>query len=240
MYNSPFNNSPQYYTAVQSQGRAASLMQRVAYLLCTALLVTAGAAYLARDMNPGMSWLFGIGAFVCVIALSFTRAVPGVNLLLLYGLSVLEGLFFGPVLNYIIRGFALGGQIVGEAFAITAIVMAGIGTYVWITNKDFGYLGRFLFIGLLAVIGIGFIALILGFFGHSFFAIPQIYMLYELVIVALFVGFMLYDFSNIKQRYGPGDYVTATVALYLDFLNMFWALVQILLSVTGGGGNRRS
>ena len=236
MYNSPFNNSPQYYTADQSQGRAASLMQRVAYLLCTALLVTAGAAYVGRDLPMGTSWLFGIGALVCVLVLSFTRAVPGVNLLLLYGLSLLEGLFFGPVLNYIVHGFTLGGQIVGEAFGITALVMAGIGTYVWMSNKDFGYLGRMLFWALLGVIVLG----IVGIFWHGLFAMPQIYMLYEIVIVAIFVGFMLYDFSNIKLRYGPNDYVIATVSLYLDFLNMFWALLQILLSLTGGGGSRRN
>lgn len=235
MYNNPMNNYPRYYTADQSQGRAAALMQRVTYLLCTALAVTAGAAYLGQGLPIGTSWLFGIGALVCVFILSFTRAVPGLNLVLLYGLSVLEGLFFGPLLNYIIHGFALGGQIVGEAFALTAMVMAGIGTYVWMTNKDFGYLGRMLVWALLGVIVLG----IVGIFWHALFAMPQIYMLYEIVIVAIFVGFMLYDFSNIKLRYGPNDYVIATVALYLDFINMFWAILQILLSVTGGGGSSR-
>lgn len=235
MYNNPMN-APRYYTADQSQDRAAALIQRVAYLLCTALLVTAASSYVGRNLPIGTSWLFGIGAFVCVLILSFTRAVPGINLLLLYALSVLEGLFFGPVLNLIIHGFTLGPQIVGEAFGITALVMAGIGTYVWVTNKDFGFLGKFLFWALLAMI----VLAIVGIFWHALFSMPQIYMLYELVIVAIFVGFMLYDFSNIKLRYGPNDYVIATVSLYLDFINMFWAILQILLSLTGGGGNRRS
>jgi len=236
MYKSPLNSYQNYYTADQSQGRATALMQRVAYLLCTALLVTAGAAYVGRGLPMQTSWLFGIGTLVCVLVLSFTRAVSGLNLVLLYVLSLLEGLFFGPLLNYIIHGFKFGPQIVGEAFAITAIVMAGIGSYVWITNKDFGYLGRMLFWALLGVIVVGLIAL----FWHAIFAMPQVYLLYELVIVAIFVGFMLYDFSNIKHRYGPNDYVTATVALYLDFLNMFWAILQILLSLTGGGNSRRN
>jgi len=235
MYNSSLNNSPSYYSADQSQSRAAALMQRVAYLLCTALLVTAGAAYVGRDLPMGISWICGIGALVCVFALAFTRAVPGLNLVLLYALSVLEGLFFGPVLNYIIHGFTLGGQIVGEAFAITAIVMAGIGSYVWITNKDFGNLGRFLFFGLLGLIVVGIVAI----FWHALFAMLGIYLLYEVLVAAIFVGFMLYDFSNIKHRYGPNDYVTATVSLYLDFLNLFWAILQILLALTGGGGSRK-
>ncbi|HEX5322432.1 MAG TPA: Bax inhibitor-1/YccA family protein [Capsulimonadaceae bacterium] len=236
MYNSPSNNFQSYYTADQSQSRAAALMQRVAYLLCTALLVTAGGAYMDRGLPLPTSWVFGVGALVCVFILAFTRSVPGLNLILLYVLSLLEGLFLGPLLNYIIHGFALGPQIVGEAFGITALIMAGIGSYVWITNKDFGYLGKFLFWGLLGVLVVG----IVGIFWHSLFAMPGIYLLYELVVAAVFVGFTLYDFSNIKHRYGPNDYVAATVSLYLDFLNLFWAILQILLVLTGGGGNRRN
>jgi modulator of FtsH protease len=236
MYNSPLNNYQNYYTADQSQGRAAALMQRVAYLLCTALLVTAGAAYVGRDLSPALALPLGIGTLVCVFAMAFTKRVPGLNLVLLYVLSILEGLFFGPFLAAIIRGFPLGGQIVGEAAGITAIIMAGLGSYVWITNKDFGYLGKFLFWALLGMLVIGLVAM----FWHTLFAMPHVFLIYEFVIVAIFVGFMLYDFSNIKHRYGPDDFVAATVALYLDFLNMFWAILQILLSVTGGGGSRRN
>ena len=66
-------------------------------------------------------------------------------------------------------------------------------------------------------------------------------LIYSLGGAALFVGFTLYDFSNIKRRYGPNDYVIATVQLYLDFLNLFWFLLRILSILSGnGGGGRRS
>lgn len=226
------NNYPRYYAADASQ--SASLMQRVAYLLCTALLVTAGAAYVGRDLSPALGLPLGIGTLVCVFALVFTRRSP-LGLVLLYVLSVLEGLMMGPLLGYIVRGFQYGGVIVGEAATITAVIMAGLGTYVWITNRDFGFLGRFLFWALLGMIVVG----VIGLFWHSLFALPHVYLLYELVIAAIFIGFTLYDFSNIKLRYGPNDYVIATVSLYLDFLNLFWAILQILIALTGGGGQRR-
>ncbi len=78
---------------------------------------------------------------------------------------------------------------------------------------------------------------LLGVFVHFS---PGVNLLYALVGAAIFVGFTLYDFSNIKFRYGQNDYVLATVALYLDFINLFWFLVQILLSLSGGGSSRRN
>jgi FtsH-binding integral membrane protein len=97
-------------------------------------------------------------------------------------------------------------------------------------------LGKLLFWALLAMIVIFVVAM----FWHTLFAMPQIYLIYEFAIVAIFVGFTLYDFSNIKHRFGPDDYVMATVSLYLDFINLFWAILQILMSLTGAGGSRRN
>ncbi len=55
---------------------------------------------------------------------------------------------------------------------------------------------------------------------------PQFQVLISLAIVVVFVGFTLYDFSNIKHRFGPDDAIPAAVQLYLDFLNLFLALIQ--------------
>jgi len=172
-----------------------------------------------------------VGTFGCVIALNFTRANAGLSLGLLYALSVMEGLVMGPLLGAIARGYPLGATIIGEAAGLSALLVAGLGTYVWISNKDFGGIGRFLFFGLIGLIVVG----VVGMFVHFS---PGVHLLYAVVGAALFVGFTLYDFSNIKRRYGPNDYVIATVALYLDFLNLFWFLLQILLSLSGGGGRR--
>ena len=44
----------------------------------------------------------------------------------------------------------------------------------------------------------------------------------------LFSGFILYDTSNILRYYGTDEHVSATLALYLDVLNLFIALLSIL------------
>jgi FtsH-binding integral membrane protein len=229
-----FNQYNQTYTINSTRASESTLISRVAYLLSTALLVTALSARYADSIGLGPQWFLPltIGTLGCVFALSFARTKPMLGLFLLYTLSVLEGLWMGPFLGAIARGYPLGATIIGEASGLSALIVAGCGTYVWISNKDFGGLGRFLFWGLIALIGFGF----LRFFVH--FAAGA-GLLYAVVGAALFVGFTLYDFSNIKRRYGPNDYVIATVQLYLDFLNLFLFLVQILMMLSGGGGSSR-
>lgn len=225
------NDNPYYASSGSAVGEA-TLIQRVCYLLCTSLLVTAAAAWWSSiNLSPSLWLPLAIGTLVCVFALRFAQGNPPLGLFLLYLLSVLEGLMMGPVIGAIIHGFTLGGTIVAESAAISAIIVGGVGTYAWMSSRDFGFLGRTLFWALIGLIVIGLIGLFVHFtqgFG----------LIYALAGVAIFTGFVLYDVSNIKRRYGPNDYVIATVNLYLDFINIFWYVLQILLSVTGGGGRR--
>jgi FtsH-binding integral membrane protein len=227
-----YPNYPNYYAAPQSRIGQGTLIQRVSYLLATCLLATAAAAAWADSahLSAALFLPLAIGTVVCAFAISFTRANPMLSLVLLYGLSVLEGLLLGPMLGAIARGYPYGATIIGEAAGLSALLVAGLGTYVWMTSRDFGYLGRTLFWALIGLIIVGLIS----FFVHLG---PTGHLLYALIGAAIFVGFTLYDFSNIKLRYGPDDYVIATVSLYLDFLNLFLFLLQILMSLSGG--NRR-
>ncbi len=221
------------YAANQSAADSNALIQRVSYLLCTALLVTAGAAWWAASLqlSPALFLPLMLGTFACVVGLSFARNNPGLSLGLLYGLSVLEGLLMGPMLGALARGYPYGAAVIGEAAVLSAVIVAGLGTYVWVSGKDFGGLGKFLIFALLGLIVVGLVRFFLPFS-------PGLSLGYAVVGAVIFGGFTLYDFSNIKFRYGPNDYVLATVALYLDFINLFWFLVQILLSLSGGGSRR--
>ena len=234
---SPNRNTPYspYAAGGQTVAGANALIQRVSYLLCTALLVTAATAWWAGNANlsPALFLPLALGTIACVFGISFTRNNPGLSLVLLYGLSVLEGLLMGPLLMSIARGYPFGAAVIGEAALLSAVIVAGLGSYVWISGKDFGGIGKFLIFALIGLIVVGLVRFFVAFS-------PGVNLLYAFVGAAIFVGFTLYDFSNIKFRYGPNDYVQATVALYLDFLNLFWFLVQILLTLSGGGSSRRN
>jgi modulator of FtsH protease len=223
-----------YATASNSAADAAALMSRVSYLLCTALLITAAGCYLGRDLSPTLFWPLAIGSFACVIGVNFARNNPPLGLTLLYVLSLLEGLLLAPLVTMLARTPA-GAQMVEGAFAITAVLMAGLGSYVWISGADFIGLGKYLLYGIIGLVLIG----ILSWFVRPLMMSPQFNMLYCLAGVAIFTGFALYDFSNIKLRYGPNDYVIATVQLYLDFLNLFLFILRILMMLGGGGGSNR-
>lgn len=237
MINPGYNQNNKYYSSpAQSASAQAMLLQRVSYLLATALIVTALGAFVSRGWSPALAMPLGLGTVAIAFALSFTRKNLALGLILLYALSVMEGMMMGPLLAAIVRGYPYGGLVIGEAATLSGIIIAGLGTYVWISNKDFGYLGKFLFYGLLAVIVVSLVSL----FWHSLAAMGSFQMIISLAIVALFVGFTLYDFSNIKLRYGPNDFVIATVQLYLDFINLFWALLQILMMLASGQSSRRN
>jgi uncharacterized protein len=222
------------YAVANSAEQSNALLSRVSYLLCTALLVTATGCYLGRDMSPALFLPLAIGTFACVIGVNFTRSNAPLSLGLLYLLSLLEGLLLAPLISSFIRSGTAGSEMVGAAFGMTAVLMAGLGTYVWISGKDFSGLGKILMFGIIGLILVG----VVGMFFGPLFANPHINMAYSLIGVAIFVGFTLYDFSNIKNRFGPNDYVLATVALYLDFLNLFLFLLRIF-GIMGGGGSRR-
>jgi FtsH-binding integral membrane protein len=52
--------------------------------------------------------------------------------------------------------------------------------------------------------------------------------------VLIFSGYVLYDTSNLLHRYESDQFVAATIALYLDILNLFLFILRIL-----GGSSRR-
>lgn len=224
------NNYPPYYQGA-TVSQQSSLISKVCYLLCTALLVTAGSAYFLSPMVPPIMFIpIAIGTFVIVFAMRAASANPTLGLVLLYGLSLLEGLLIGPLLYSIAHGYAMGSTIVLQAALLAGVVMAGAGSYVWVSNKDFGGIGKFLMVGIIGLIIVSLIGIFVH-FSHGFSLI------YSIFGALLFVGFALYDFSNIKNRFGPNDYVMATVALYLDFLNLFLFILQILMNTSG---SRRS
>ena len=130
-------NNP-YYAGGQSVAAANSLISRVSYLLSTALLVTAVAAWWAAQagLSPALFLPLVIGTFGCVIGLNFTRTKPGLSLVLLYALSVMEGLLMGPMLSVIARGYSNGAAVIGEAATLSAVIVAGLSSCAYVSRHS--------------------------------------------------------------------------------------------------------
>lgn len=66
---------------------------------------------------------------------------------------------------------------------------------------------------------------------QAFFPLgPFSQMIYGGLAAIIFSGYIVYDTDNLIKRYSYDEYIWASVALYLDVVNLFMAILQILRS----------
>ncbi len=137
--------------------------------------------------------------------------------------TFLMGWWLGPMLQYALH-FRNGAQLIGLAGGATGAIFIGLASYVTVTKKDFSFLGKFLFVGL--------ILLVLGAVANLFFQVPAASLTISAVAVVLFAGYILYDVSQIVNG-GEANYVMATLKIYIDIYNIFVHLLNLLLAFAG-------
>ncbi|SUZ88546.1 uncharacterized protein METZ01_LOCUS41400 [marine metagenome] len=196
-----------------------TFIKKVYSLLAMSMGTAAVGAYLGSGpllllVAPNMM-LFFILQFALIIFASFASRRPGLNMVALFSFTTVSGLTLGPLL------YQVGPSIAAEAFALTAITFAGLSLYVVYSRKDFSFMSGFLMTGLIVLV-VG------GLLNMFFIQSGMMHFVMSGASVLLFSGFILYDTSNILRYYGTDEYVSATLALYLDILNLFIALLSIL------------
>lgn len=253
MYNyDPRNNSPyggsnrgqgnqfgsryQYQTlpyAMQGSVQAGSLISKVMGMLAFSFVFASLGSFVGFALNisyGGTYWLIAILGFVLLFALNiFIQKTPA-NLILLYGFTFLEGMSLAPLfILYIGSGL---GNLLGQAFVLTALVSLGLAVYSWTTKRDFTRLGDYLFFGLILLLLAG----IVGIFFHStLFAL-----LISVVGVAIFSGYVLFYVQRAKYMADTvPNAVGLTVSLFITVLNLFLYILEILTIFSGGGRDRR-
>ena len=196
-----------------------TFIKKVYSLLAMSMGTAAVGAYLGSGpllllVAPNMM-LFFILQFALIFFASFASRKPGLNMVALFSFTTVAGLTLGPLL------YQVGPSIAAEAFALTAITFAGLSLYVVYSRKDFSFMSGFLMTGLIVLV-VG------GLLNMFFIQSGMMHFVMSGASVLLFSGFILYDTSNILRYYGTDEYVSATLALYLDILNLFVALLSIL------------
>jgi modulator of FtsH protease len=216
-----------YYSPAQVQTRPATgLFPKVATLFVFSCVATAVGAYLGRNLpfvNPLLFLAVIIGSLFLVQAV---RKVEPLNVIVLYGFNLLIGVMIAPIINYYASSQG-GPALITEAMVVSGAVFSGAAAFGWATSTNLQPLRRYLVAGLFGLIAIGLLSF---FFLHS----AGIALAYNFAIVAIVVAFTAIDFQRIRRRYPADEYIMATVAIYLDFLNIFLAVLSIL-----GGGRRR-
>ena len=120
-------------------------------------------------------------------------------------------------------GYAAAGMqmLVVEAFAITSLIFIALTIFTMQSGYDFSFLGAILPILLFTLIIWGFFAM----FAFPSFAFSQVYALLGTLIFSLYV---LYDTHAITTYMSYDDYVLGAISLYLDFINLFLMILQLL------------
>jgi len=173
--------------------------------------------------HPILSFFIMLGG---VIGLQFAIAANrnnGWGVVLLLGMTFLLGWFLGPLLSVALT-LKNGPQLVGLAAAGTGtvfFVMAGIATT---TKRDFSFMGKFLFVGM--------IVLLLALIANMFLQIPALALTISALVIVVFSLFLLHDLSRIVNG-GETNYIMATTGVYLSLFNIFANLLQLLMALTG-------
>lgn len=115
-----------------------------------------------------------------------------------------------------------------QAFLVTAGSFLGLSLYGRATKRDISGWGAFLYMGLIGLI----VTSIIGIFLKSNFLSLAL----SLVGVVIFAGLTAYDTNRLKQMYymGMSDEeqdkvaVRGALSLYLNFINMFWSILNLL------------
>ena len=194
-------------------------IKKVYSLLAMSMGTAAIGAYLGSGpllllVAPNMM-LFFILQIGLIFFASFAARKPGLNMIALFSFTTISGLTLGPLL------YQVGPSIAAEAFGLTAVTFAGLSMYVVYSKKDFSFMSGFLMTGLIVLV-VG------GLLNMFFIQSGMMHFVMSGASVLLFSGFILYDTSNILRYYGTDEHVSATLALYLDVLNLFIALLSIL------------
>ena len=158
----------------------------------------------------------------CLFAVTALRnSAWGVAAML--GFTFLMGWWLGPMLQYALH-FRNGAQLIGVAAGATGVIFFGLASYVTVTKRDFSFLGKFLFVGL--------ILLVLASIANLFFQVPIASLTLSAVAVVIFAGYILYDVSAIIHG-GETNYIMATLRIYIDIYNLFVNLLNLLLAFAG-------
>lgn len=209
-------------TLVRTGAERATLVRRTYSLVFVSVLFTIAGSMFALSQpsllqavaaHPIISMLAMFAPLL--IALRARDAFPAnIGLVLLFTFAV--GVVISPVL------YVYGQQkpgLITQAAILTIGAFGVLTAYAFTSRRDFSAWGSFFTVGLWVLIGTSLLNL--------FFKNAAMDLWLAGVTVLVFSGLLVFDTWRIRNQYGPNDYVPAAVAIYLDLLNLFMAILRI-------------
>ena len=187
--------------------------------MIVSFIVGTSPALLAFFFTGAMKWIVIFAPLVAILAVTFAweKFSRGALTLFLHGFAALMGLSFATIFAL----YSMGS--IASAFMSAAILFAVMSLYGYFTKKDLDSIGKFLFVGLIAII----IASIINIFIGS----TAFQMAISACAIIIFLGLTAYDTQRIRELVsvetdGRAE-VMGALTLYLDFINLFLSLLQL-------------
>ncbi|PKU83807.1 protein LIFEGUARD 4-like [Dendrobium catenatum] len=220
---------PLYPSMLESPELRWAFIRKIYSILSIQMLLTIAVSSVVIFVRP-ISHFFvssgaGLGLYIFLVILPFLVLIP----LYFYHQRHPLNLFLLALFTVSIS-FAVGlscaftkGKVILEAAILTAVVVVSLTLYTfWAAKRghDFSFLGPILFSSLIVLIVFAFIQI--------FFPMGRIsHMIYGGLAALIFSGYIIYDTDNLIKRYSYDEYIWAAVALYLDIINLFLALLTL-------------
>ncbi|MEP6825698.1 MAG: Bax inhibitor-1/YccA family protein [Ramlibacter sp.] len=205
------------------------VLRNTYWLLALSLLPTVLGAWLGvatgltRSLTGGLGLVVFLGgAFGFMFAIEKTKnSAAGVPVLLAF--TFFMGLMLSRLIAMVL-GFKNGPSLIMTAFGGTAGVFFVMASLATVIKRDISGMGKFLFVGALAIMIGGIINIFVGSTTGM--------LVISVMAIGIFSAYMLYDLKQIIDG-GETNYISATLALYLDLFNVFQSLLA-LLGIAGG------
>ncbi len=220
--------NPGYGSGALAQERN-KVLRNTYWLLAMSLIPTVLGAWLgvATGITQSLSGGVGLvvflgGAFGFMYAIEKTKnTAAGVPVLL--GFTFFMGMMLSRMIAMVL-GFKNGPDLIMTAFGGTAGVFFVMASLSSVIKRDLSGMGKWLFVGALAIMVGGIINVFVGSTAGM--------MAISVAAIGVFSAYMLYDLKRIVDG-GETNYISATLALYLDIMNVFQSLLA-LLGIFGG------
>jgi len=215
-----------YQDAIRESVLSTNKVLRNTYLLLSATLifsaVMAGLSMALAMPYPGP--ILTLVGYFGLLFLIHKFKNSSLGLVFIFALTGFMGATLGPILTAYIEAVPNGGELVLTALGTTGLTFLGLSAYVLTTRKDMSFMGNFLMVGMLGMLGVIVIGL--------FVDLSAFQLAISAGIVLLMSGLILYQTSAIIHG-GETNYILATVTLYVALYNIFLHLLMLF----GMGGD---
>ena len=226
--NDLFQTQTYDYNIASAQERN-RVLRNTYLLLAISMLPTVLGAWLgvATGLSYALSGglgmiLFFAGAFGFIYAIERTKeSSTGVYVLL--GFTFFMGIMLSRMIAMVL-GFKNGTELVMLAFGGTAGVFFCMASLATVIKRDLSGMGKWLFVGA--------IVLMVGSIINMFVGSSTGMVVISMLAIAIFSAYMLYDVKQVVDG-GETNYISATLTLYMDIINVFQSLLA-LLGIFGG------